>query len=236
MTKTGSMGFLAAVMCLVSANNVSALSYVWNVSTGSWANPASWNLNNGLIPGVADTAFVRNNQNATIDSDVGTIVTFNVGEATANGTITITNGGKLVTSSASVVVGRPAAGTTSTGYVNQVGGTLQIGGAAGDGVMQIGVNGATTPCTGILTVSGGTFTGRLLVGSAVAGDSGDKVRIIGDAGIIGATSITGSALEVRASGSLEFVFDATGISTMDYGASGVGGTATFSDGSSIIIN
>ena len=109
-------------------------------------------------------------------------------------------------------------------------------GSAGENVLNVGLDTSSAHSTGVLTINAGTFSGRLLVGSAEASDSGDKVTIHGASATIGTTSTIGNALEVRASGTLEFKFDTSGISTMDYGTSGSGGVATFAAGSQVVID
>lgn len=234
---------LAFGMCLFLVNSASAAQYILGVDGSNWTNPAVWTTpGNGTLPGIADTAYIRGDRTVTIDSDVGSIFNFYIGDSASfgqTGTVNIT-GGKLVSVNGSTTVrsavGRPLNG--AMGYLNLSGGTLQMGAASGTNVLHIGVDTATTNhTTGIFSISGtGNFNGRLLVGSAISGDSGDKVRILGSSATIGTTSTSGNALEVRASGILEFIFDATGISTMDYGASQVGGTASFATGSQILID
>ncbi len=224
--------FLAAVICLLMANDGFAISYILSKTPANWTDTTAWTVNNGLYPGIDDGAFIRGNRIATINSDVGVVSNFFIGEATAGGTINITAGGKLVTTTSSYV-GRPQVADNGI-YVCSLlltSGTLQVG-TNSEALLQIGVDVSTTARgTGRFTINGGTFNGRLLVGSAIAGDTGDIVRIEGSSATIGTASTTGNALEVRASGTLEFIFDATGISPMTYE-----GTVTFAPGSSIIVN
>lgn len=232
--------FLAVVTSLFAADNVFAagLSYVVNRSNGNWSDPTVWALNNGLIPGAEDKVYVRNGYNITINSDVGSILQFYIGQdGTSSGTVNIVNGMLISTTTSTAdrsCVGRPITTTTGTGrgWLNLSGGTLQMGAIPGAEVLNVGVNTAGTSCTGIFTISGsGTFDGRLLVGSNESGDSGDKVRIVGSSATVRSSSTAGNALEVRGSGTLEFVFDSAGISTMAYA-----GSAVCSTGSTIIVN
>ncbi len=232
---------LAAGVSLFIANNAAARSAVLDMNNQDWSNPAAWTSD--LLPVAADDVFIRNGYNVTVSTDVGSVTRFYIGEhANSSGTVNMVSGKLVSTTTSSTdrsTVGRPVANATGTGFgvLNLSGGTLQMGAVSGTEVLNIGVNTATTRSTGIFTVSGGTFDGRLLVGSAIADDvGGDIFRVVGNGGTIGTASTVGNALEVRASGTLEFIFGATGISTLNYGTSGVGGTASFATGSDLIID
>lgn len=231
--------FVSLALFLTLMQGVFAALVVLDTNNSNWSNPAAWS--GDILPGASDTAIIRNQDTVTINSDVDPVFNFYIGDTAVyqqTGTVNVVSG-KLISLSggtARSAVGRPVVG--AVGLLNLSGGTLQMGAVpGGTNVLNIGVNPhASTNCTGIFTISGGTFDGRLLVGSAMTGDAGDKVRIVGSSAAIGTTSTLGNALEVRASGSLEFVFDAAGISTMNYGTSGNGGIATFAAGSSILVD
>ncbi len=230
--------FIALALLLTSVQGVFAALVVLDTDNSNWSNPAAWS--GDILPGASDTAIIRNQDTVTIDSDVDPVLNFYIGDTATyqqTGTVNIVSG-KLVSLSggtARSAVGRPASG--SVGFLNLSGGTLQMGAVSGGtNVLNIGVDTAGVSSTGIFTISGGTFDGRLLVGSAISGDAGDKVRVVGSSATIGTTSTLGNALEVRASGRMEFIFDATGISTMNYGTSGNGGTVSFAAGSSILVD
>ncbi len=234
-------GLIIAIILAFSSmavQNGMAASDIFSVANGDWADPDSWSL--GYVPGAADTAFLRQGRTANISTDVGSITTFNIGDNAVSyppgtGTLNINNGKLVVSSDGNL--GRATLG--SIGILNLNGGTLQVGDATGSMRIMVGLDATPDKFTqGLLNISGGTFIGRLLIGSTgVAGATNvDMVTISGSTATIGCTSTSGSALEVRETGKIKFVFSATGISTMDYGASGVGGTATFVAGSQIIVD
>lgn len=229
----------AAVLAAMAGQTAFGLSCVFNKDYSDWSIATNWA--NGVVPGVADEAYIRQGRTAVISSDVGVISNFFIGDnattyGTGTGIVTIAAGGKLVVSSDGAQLGRQAAG--AVGILNLNGGTLQIGDSTGSGRMYVGLDTtAGKNPAGFFNINGGTFNGRLLVGSTgQTGSTADKVTINGSTATIKSTSTAGYALEVRQTGTLNFIFDATGISTMDYGASGVGGSTTFGTGSQIIID
>lgn len=240
--KNNRNSLIVAIMVIFSSmmiHDAMALSDIFNVANGDWAVAANWSI--GTVPTAADSVFIRQGRIANISTDVGSITTFNIGDSAASyppgtGTLNINSGGKLVVSTDGNL-GRAVLG--SIGILNLNGGTLQVGDATGSMRILVGLDATPDKFTqGLLNISGGTFIGRLLIGSTgVAGATNiDIVTITGSNATIGCTSTSGSALEVRETGVIKFVFGANGISTMDYGASGVGGQATFVAGSQIIVD
>lgn len=226
----------ADILSVSIVGNLPPQNTVLNSDGVTWTN-ADWTQVSGY-PRPVDTAFIRNGYEVTVDSDVGSVYAFHVGDTSASGTVNIVDGGSLTSTTASDVLRSDLGRGTkdgSVGYMNISGGTLNMG-SSGEYILNIGVDTATARSTGVLSITDGVVNGRLLVGSNEAGDSGDQVIISGSSATVGTVSITGNALEVRASGTLEFKFDATGISTMDYGISGSGGYATFVAGSQILID
>lgn len=235
-------GLIAACVAVLATMLVqNTFANVFNKAIGNWSVATNWS-SAAAVPGVADEAYIREGRTAIISSDVGVISNFFIGDnsttyGTGTGIVTIAAGGKLVVSSDGAQLGRQAAG--AVGILNLNGGSLQIGDATGNMRMYVGLDTATAGKNpaGFFNINSGTFNGRLLVGSTgIAGATADKVTINGSTATIKSTSTAGNVLEVRQTGILNFIFDATGISTMDYGASGVGGTTTFSVGSQIIID
>ncbi len=227
---------VSLAVILLMAGNASAANAILNTDGSAWSNSV-WTGITGY-PGSSDIAYIRNGYEVTVNSDVGSVTRFHIGDAAVSGTINIVADGSLTSTTASDTLRSDLGRGTkdgSAGYMNISGGTLKMGNTGGN-VLNIGLDAASAHSTGILTISAGAFNGRLLVGSSEAGDSGDQVTITGASAIIGTASTIGNALEVRASGTLEFKFDAVGISTMDYGTSGSGGVATFAAGSQIVID
>ncbi len=229
--KTKNFIALAGVIALlIPAQSAWALSAVLSKDNATWSDSTVWSTD--VVPGGGDSAFIRQGYTVTVDSDVGSVIKMYIGDLAtygSSGTVNIVDGGKLVSSGASQI-GRQK--NTAYGELNLSGGLFQSGDSAGSQALWIGVDTASVDSTGIFTISGGTFVGRMILGSAVAGDSGDKLRIIGSTATIGNTSTTGQfSLEVRASGTIEWVFDKDGGSGMDFRE-----VATFPLGSSITVD
>ena len=224
---------IAIILSGIIVTRTQAASAVLDKNFANWSDPTAWTT--GAVPGSSDSAFIRNNDIVTIDTNVGSVNNFFIGDTSATGTVNVAYGGKLISLSTTTLstVGRSNA-NGAIGYLNLRGGTLLMG-ASGANVLQIGLDGKSgttiNHSTGILTLKNGTFTGRLIVGSDVAGDSGDIVYIEGSGATIGSTSTLTNGLEVHASGSLQFIFDSAGISSMNFS-----GPAAFFAGSSIQVD
>ena len=202
---------LVTITCLFAASHVFALSTILDVDGGNWSADSTWSL--GTTPTSVDKAYIRDNYSVTINSDVGTITQAYIGDTGESGTVNMTSG-NLVSTSATEV-GRRASG--ATGSLNISGGTFSSG-AAGETAILVGSDTSSSLLTtGLLEVSGtGTFFGRAIIGSTGFGSSGDIFRIVGSDATVGTTSTVGSnSFEVRESGSVEWVFDAAGISTVN---------------------
>lgn len=204
---------VAVLISVVTLNSAWALSIVALAEGGNWADKGTWKQND--LPESADTAFIRGGAMLTIDSRVNDIAVLYLGDSGAAGTLDILDGGKLVLNKSSFV-GRQKSG--ADGYLNLKGGLLQVGDDNGSLSLMIGVDTAADSVTGCFTISGGEFVGRLLVGSAIPEDAGgDILRIVGSKAQIGNNSPVGQfSLEVRESGTVEYIFDAEGISGMEF--------------------
>lgn len=237
IAENGRSRLIVAVLVMFSSVMVQytlAGSEVLNVA-GAWETASNWSL--GTVPAAADTVFIRVGREATISSDVGSITSFNLGDNYGappyTGTLTI-NSGKLVVSADGACVGRQAQGAIGT--LNLNGGTLQIGDATGSQRLFVGLDTTAKATQGFFNINGGTFIGKMIVGSSsVTGAVPDTLTINGSSAAIGCTS-SGTVLDVRETGTIKFIFDSTGVSVMDYGSSGNGRTVTFATGSQIIID
>ncbi len=219
---------IAGLVAWSAANSSWALSFVALAEGGNWSEAGTWKLKE--LPGAEDAVFIRGGAVVTIDSNAKDIELLYLGDSGASGTLEILDGGKLILNKSSFV-GRQKSG--ADGYLNLKGGRLQMGGPDGGMTLMIGVDTAAESVTGCFTISGGEFVGRLLVGSSVPEDAGgDILRIAGSNAKIGNTSAVGQfSLEVRESGTIEYVFDEQGISGMEFAE-----IATFRPESKIIVD
>ncbi len=227
--KSGKIRLLAGLMtvaCLFVASNVFALSTVLSADGGNWSANATWSL--GTTPTSADKVFVRDNYSVTVNSDVGTITQAYIGDTGKSGTVNMTSG-NLVSTSATEV-GRRVSGATGSLLIS--GGKFSSGATGGTAILVGADLSSAALTTGLLEISGtGEFFGRAIIGSTGFGSSGDKLRIVGSDAIVGTTSTEGTAsFEIRESGSVEWVFGATGASTVN-----VQEVFTFASGSAGII-
>lgn len=185
-------------------------------ASGCWTAGENWN--NNQPPSATNIVYIRSGLTASVGYDVGVIRRFYLGDnattyPSPTGTLNILPRGRLVTSLDVPEVGRGVPG--SVGNLNLSGGLLQIG-TSSNFVLKVGVDSAGEAVTGNFIISGGEFCGRLLVGSSgVAGAVPDVVRIDGSAATIGSPA-TGTGLDLRASGTVEYVFDAAGASGMNF--------------------
>ncbi len=201
-------------------------------ASGGWHVGSNWNR--GQTPSDINNVYIRDGLTATVSTDVGTVQRFYLGDNATTyppgtGTLTI-SGGKLISALTAAQVGRQNT-PGAFGRLNLSAGLLQLG-AAGDLVLNIGVDTATAGVTGEVVVCGGELRGRILLGSSgVSGATADRLRIQGSSATLGSTA-AGLGLDVAATGTLEFIFDASGVSPLNYPA----GTARFQSGSHIVVD
>ena len=223
--KTWMAGLLAGVGLIGSSF---AANIAWDTPSGNWTVATNWI--GGVVPGSSDAAFI-NRYDATIDSDVGSIAALFAGFTDMTGTLHIVDGGSLVVTTDSGRIGR-AGYSNAVGVINMTGGTLQYG-ASQDKRLILGLDSSVANGEqGMMTISGGTFAGQLLIGQNLVGGSIDTFRVEGDAATIGSSAVTSThGLEVRYTGVLEFALNETGISTMTFAD-----TASFHSSSKIIVD
>ncbi len=220
------MQLLAMLLVAVvgSVSSVSAAVLSWKTQDGLWSDTAGWGT--GVVPGSADYGLVEGGKTVTINYAAPTVqgILAGMSPIASTGTINIVTGGSI-TSTVKSEIGRKAitAGLAAEGWLNISGGSFT---SAGTAPLSIGDEVSGKHTTGHLTVSAGSLNSILIVGSNIAGDSGDTMTVIGDA-----ATITGATFDLKTSGSLSFLFDATGISTMAYT-----GAATTYAGAQIIVD
>ena len=205
-----------------------AANIAWNTPDGNWDDDASWS--GSVQPGATDSAYI-NKWKATIDSDVGSIDSLYAGYTDLTGYLDIVAGGNLLVTSENGRIGRSGY-VNSVGVITMSGGTLQYG-ASQDKRLILGLDSSVANGEqGMMTISGGTFAGQLLVGQNLVGGSIDTFRVEGDAATIGSTAITSThGLDLRYTGVLEFAFNGTGISTMSFADTG-----SFHSNSKIVVD
>jgi len=204
------------------------------VLTGSGCWTAGENWNNDQPPSETNVVYIRSGLTASIGYDVGMIRRFYLGDNATTyppgtGTLNILSGGRLVTSLDVPEVGRGVPG--AIGNLNLTGGLLQLG-SSSNYVLKVGVDSTGEAVTGNVTISGGEFCGRFQVGSSgVSGATPDLLRIVGSGATIGSPA-TGTGLDLRASGTVEYVFDAGGVSGMSF----LSGAGVFNTNAHIVVN
>lgn len=153
---------------------------------------------------------------------------------TGTGTINVSGTGRLnVSSTGDTYIGERSTTSGNVGNFTQSGGIVELGGAGQTGRLIIGSsNAAGSDVTGNVTISGGQFMGRMLIGSNVAGAlGGGTLTVLGSNATIGSIA-TGNGLELRSNGEINFVMDSVGISTLNY----ANGNFSISDGAQVTLD
>lgn len=208
---------LLAMVIGFSAVNANAVSIITRAAGGSgiWSQTNIWSAS--IVPNAGDNVFIRNGCIVTLDSTAAAINNITIGEGTtSSGMLRVVTGGYL-NLTGSVAVAKTA---VASGY-----GTLEIAGGTfiKNGSVVVGNGGIT----GLVSISSGTFVGSIELGSAATNlDVGDRFRVIGSTANISGVNFTAGRGSIT-----EFIFDATGIATLNYS-----GIARFATGSQIIID
>jgi hypothetical protein len=217
---------LGVALAGLAASRAQAASIVYTTNNTNWALGTSWA--GGVVPGPADTAFVRNNQTSIIDSTVANIAALNLGEAGANGTVSIqTNGSLTVTGDAQVM--RRGTLANAQGTVTMTGGNLSVGGTlfVGNGTSANSANGF-----GALTMGGSSsLTAAITLGSASQDDGTGTFTVTGSDVNVGDGGAS-KPLTVNDFGTINFNLGATIGSAWNYAASAV----AFNAGAGLIVD
>lgn len=209
-------GIIALIISLIGFSGPvhAVISVAGNLN---WTNTAIWF--GGVVPVATDPVNIRNGSVITVNSyDPCSYITLGEG-LTSTGTVNVVSGGNLAVTSY-IQLGRTSV-SNARGWLNISGGTVSASN------IDIGKTISTVkPSSGYLTISGGTLSASLNVGSATANDTADIVTVIGSS-----ATISGVNLDLYQTATLNFIFDAAGISKMAY-------SGTFSNytGSTIIID
>jgi hypothetical protein len=195
------MKWVTILMTVAAFDMASAANYftVENAA-GNWNDTAIWA--GGNLPQASDSAYVRSNATVTVNSyTTPGLALVGAGWINQTGTLTVGTGGVLNTTT--LQAGREPTSGHSTGLI-----TLNGGGEIKATGVQVG---SGLRATGIMTINGGTFSASTVVlgHNTELDDTGDKFVINGSSAIIG----TSSHFTINA-GTLEFNFDAAGISTL----------------------
>jgi fibronectin-binding autotransporter adhesin len=152
--------YLAFASLLLLTSQTQAATLSWNVASGDWADPNSWNP--AQTPTAGDTANINNSGIAQVISGTpDTALNINI---TANSTIDIFTGGSL-TSNTTIISTAPGFNDT----INVIGGTFNnnagatpqiIIGQSGNGLLSISSGSVNTPTTtlGVNAASVGNLT------------------------------------------------------------------------------
>lgn len=188
--------------------------------TADWANTNNWA--GSALPGPGDSVFIRGGRSASVTSDVGRVQRFYLGDSSSygfTGTLVVAAGGKLAADAYDSYVGRSTT-SNAVGWLYMTGGSLQIGDTNGCLTLTVGLDSPAKPIAGTAVISGGTVRCCFLVGSSsVDGALPDLLQVVGDTADIACTSNNPTGfygLEVRQSGTLKWVFNATGASCLNY--------------------
>lgn len=202
-------GVLCAVACaasgmLMTAGLAPAASISFKAITGDWNVPANWS--SGNLPTSTDTAGAPNGANATIDSNVGTVLDVrwaNSGSAVAS--LTVFSGGSITTATGGLgfTLGRSnnsnATMTMSGGSVTTLAGTT----GDGSGIFSVGdlVN-SNGFATATFNLSGGTVTigNNYYVGTSNNSSTAPTVFSIGVVNQTGGDITAAGAVDVGLSG------------------------------------
>ncbi len=204
------LGVLFALPKAHAQNNI------WTgTQTDDWNDSTNWNQGN--VPNSGNTAVIRGDRTATINSAVpntGFSVGFN-----GVGTLIIQAGGSLTTSQSGASANIGAANNNSgTGYLEMSGGYLQIGNGTSN-QMWLGYSSSATTNTAVgdATISGGEFKGGMIIGVNDAGGLGSgTLTVVGDQATIGSTGNAANIFSLRGTGTVVFQLGATGVTKLNY--------------------
>lgn len=202
-------------------------------AAGDWNTAANWDA--GAVPAGSNAyAHIRKSAVVTVSAKAEVINRVQIGDSSGSeGTLNIVDGGSL-SGVGSSEVGRMNS-VNSVGRMNISGGYYRSGASQGSQYLKVGVDAAGKPATGTLTISGGKVESKLMIGSTgVAGATPDTLRIEGSAATVfsDVSASSGDGLVVGQSGTVEFVFDANGISCLAFKRA----PATFNTGSQVVID
>lgn len=179
-------------------------------SKGNWADPKNWQLKH--VPTPEEDAVIRDNMTVLISSKVPDIRALSLGGQKVS-TLTIADGGSLSVIE-KIHVNRNDGNASSILVMD--GGYLRAGAdtAFVFGLMNVGTS-ATHSSHGIFIMNAGTFEGGINIG-AVFDTATGTVSIRGVKPIVRGVVEKRDGITVTKRGTLEFIFDAEGIATMDY--------------------
>lgn len=207
--------FISAAVCAVGLSaapvNYEEPTFDYNtfrVANGKWDSAKNWTKKS--VPNVKEIAIVRNNAGAEVSSNVSSVSGMHVG-GTGKSALTISSGGMLEVLH-KIRVGRTQANTS--GMVSLEGGHLRTGAANTGGRLNVGES-STHSSVGMAQFRTGTFEGGIGIGSVLANTGVGTLSVIGSQVTAGGRSDK-DTLWISPFGTLEFIFDAEGVSPLNY--------------------
>ena len=106
---------------VASADNVS-----WNVASGAWETGSNWSTGN--VPGGSDFAYIDNGGTATLSTNVGSVLSFQIGSDVGKSGTLIQSGGALDSTTTMIIGDNPTgtAGPSGSGTYIMNGGVLTV--------------------------------------------------------------------------------------------------------------
>src|SRR5690242_4897401 len=104
-----------------SADNVS-----WNVASGAWETGSNWSTGN--VPGGSDFAYIDNGGVATLSTNVGSVLSFQIGSDVGKSGTLVQSGGALDSTTTLILGDNPTgnAGPSGSGTYIMSGGVLTV--------------------------------------------------------------------------------------------------------------
>lgn len=185
--------------------------YVYNTflkRQGKWDVAANWSAKR--LPDAKEDVIIRNNNSVLIDGKVPMVRSVLLG-GKGQSELTIAEGGALMIEN-QLRIGRTEAGTG--GVFSLEGGSLTTGVAGKNHRLCVG-DSVTYSSTGRAYLRSGTFQGAIAVGSAMPNTGVGTLSIVGSSVSVG-PKLAADNLYMTPYGTVEFILDAKGVSTVDY--------------------
>jgi PEP-CTERM motif len=240
IANSGSLTVLTDLLMANVANtttatlNVSSLGYLSVGTTTTVSSSGTATINTAGTAALGDVQISTGAGSGALNVTGGSLSAsaINIGMGNGGtGAVSISGGVATVSGTTFHQVGYRLNSGTTSGTLLLSGGSLTI--ANGEGGLAIGSNnGATQNVTGSMTVSGGSYNGKFIVGGDGGGSGTGLLTIVGSQATLESSSTSGNGMDLRATGTIRFNLDNTGISTLDISESGL----RFSAGSTFVVD